>query len=99
MITREEVIHIAKLARIELTEQEIEKFQKDLSGVLDYFEILKTAPTEGIEPMMHAIVTENIEREDVSHAGNLEKVAALIEMTPQKENGFLKVQEVFKHEA
>ena len=44
MISKEEVEHIAKLARLELTEKEIEKMQKDLSAILDYFDLLKNAP-------------------------------------------------------
>jgi len=44
MISKEEVIKIAKLARLELTEKEIEKMQRDLSSILDYFEVLKKAP-------------------------------------------------------
>ena len=44
MISKEEVQHIAKLARLELTPQEIEKMQKDLSAIFDYFELLKKAP-------------------------------------------------------
>ena len=37
MISKEEVLHIAKLARLELTEEEVEKMQKDLTEILDYF--------------------------------------------------------------
>lgn len=44
MISKEEVEHIAKLARLELTKEEIEKMQKDLSAILDYFNLLKKAP-------------------------------------------------------
>ena len=44
MISKEEVQHIAKLARLELTEKEAEKMQKDLSEILDYFDLLKKAP-------------------------------------------------------
>jgi aspartyl/glutamyl-tRNA(Asn/Gln) amidotransferase C subunit len=44
MISKEEVEHIAKLARLELTEKEVEKMQKDLSAILDYFNLLKKAP-------------------------------------------------------
>ena len=40
MLSKEEVLKIAKLARLELTEQEVEKMQKDLSAVLDYFNLL-----------------------------------------------------------
>ena len=44
MISKEEVEHIAKLARLELTGKEVEKMQKDLSDILDYFDLLKKAP-------------------------------------------------------
>ena len=46
MISKEEVRHIAELARLELSEKEIEKMQKDLSAILDYFDLLKKAPTK-----------------------------------------------------
>ena len=41
MISKDEVRHIAKLARLELTESETAKMQKDLSSILDYFDLLK----------------------------------------------------------
>ena len=44
MISKEEVEHIAKLARLELSDKETEKMQKDLSAILDYFNLLKKAP-------------------------------------------------------
>lgn len=44
MISKEEVEHIAKLARLELTEKEVGKMQKDLSAILDYFNLLEKAP-------------------------------------------------------
>ena len=44
MISKEEVQHIAKLARLELTETEVEKMQKDLSAILDYFNLLQKTP-------------------------------------------------------
>jgi len=44
VISKEEVLKIAKLARLELTETEVGKMQKDLSSILDYFDLLKKAP-------------------------------------------------------
>lgn len=44
MISKEEVEHIAKLARLELTGKEVEKLQKDMSAILDYFALLQKAP-------------------------------------------------------
>ncbi|MCX6722438.1 MAG: Asp-tRNA(Asn)/Glu-tRNA(Gln) amidotransferase subunit GatC, partial [Candidatus Staskawiczbacteria bacterium] len=49
MILKEEVEHIAKLARLELTENEVEKMQKDLSAILDYFDLLKSASAPSLQ--------------------------------------------------
>ena len=49
MISKEEVEHIAKLARLELTEKEVGKMQKDLSAILNYFALLKKAPKVKVE--------------------------------------------------
>ena len=49
-LSREEVLHIARLARIALTEAEITKFSEQLSKLLDSFEILQQVDTEGVPP-------------------------------------------------
>ncbi len=64
MLTKEEVIKIASLARIELTDIEIEKFQKDLSSILDYVEELKNVDTEGLEIVSSVTGLENVTRPD-----------------------------------
>ncbi len=95
MLTKEEVQHIAKLARIELTEQEVGIFQKDLSEILSYFDTLKSAETSGIEPMTHSIPLQNVMREDLPQKQSLEVIQKLIEMAPETERGLVKVKEVF----
>ena len=55
MISKKEVEHIAKLARIGLTSGEIEKFQKELSSILDYFEKLEEVDVSEAEPTSHSI--------------------------------------------
>ena len=64
MITREEVQHIAKLARLGLTEQEVEKYQKELSAILGYIEKLKEVDVSKVEPTSQAVLLENIMRKD-----------------------------------
>lgn len=49
-LTNEQVLHIAKLARLELTEAQVEKFGGQLSDIFNYFEILSEVDTEGVEP-------------------------------------------------
>ncbi|MFQ6117961.1 MAG: Asp-tRNA(Asn)/Glu-tRNA(Gln) amidotransferase subunit GatC, partial [Candidatus Bipolaricaulia bacterium] len=60
----EEVLHIAKLAKLELTEEEVELFQEQLGKILDYFKKLEEVNTEGVELLKHVVATENIFRED-----------------------------------
>src|SRR3989338_8179310 len=64
MITRGEVEHIAKLARLGLTDKGIEKFRKELSAILDYVEKLKEVDISGVEPTSHSVLVENVTRKD-----------------------------------
>jgi aspartyl-tRNA(Asn)/glutamyl-tRNA(Gln) amidotransferase subunit C len=66
-LTREEVLHIAHLARIELKEEEVEKFQRELSEILTFVEKLNELDTEGIDPKFSVIPPENVLREDAPH--------------------------------
>jgi len=69
MISKEEVQHIAKLARLGLTEKEIKKFQKELSSILDYIEKLKEVDVSSIEPTSHSIT--NLPQKERSKKVNL----------------------------
>jgi len=64
MISKEEVKHIAKLARLGLTEKEIAKYQRELSSILDYVEKLKEVDVSRVEPTSHSIAMENVMRDD-----------------------------------
>ncbi len=95
MISKEEVQHIAKLARLGLTEEEIKKFQKELSSILDYIEKLKKVDIFKIEPTSHSIKVENITREDKARLK--EKSAdeeKLLELMPEKKERYLKVKSI-----
>jgi len=96
MITRKEVQHIAKLARLGLTEKEVRKFQKELSKILDYIEKLKEVDISKTEPTSHSIKVENVLREDASEEKNLEIRKKLIEMAPETKDGYLKVKSILK---
>lgn len=63
-LTEEEVKHVAKLAGLTLSPSEVKKFQKQLSEVLNYVEILKKVKTERVEPTSQVTGLENIFRED-----------------------------------
>jgi len=65
-LSKEEVKHIAMLSRLELKEEEVEKFQTQLSEILDFVEKLNELDTEGIDPKFQIIPPQNVLREDVS---------------------------------
>jgi aspartyl-tRNA(Asn)/glutamyl-tRNA(Gln) amidotransferase subunit C len=63
-LTREEVLHIAHLARIALSEEDVAKFQEQLSGILDHFEALTQLDTEDVPPTSHPLALESVMRPD-----------------------------------
>jgi len=63
-ITREEVLHIARLARLGVTDEDVEKFQKQLSNILENFDALKQVETKDVPPTAQSIPLENVTRED-----------------------------------
>lgn len=64
-ITREEMAHVAHLARLTFREEELGKFTSQLNDILLYMEKLNSADTTGVTPMTHATVLYNAFREDV----------------------------------
>ncbi|MCD6148720.1 Asp-tRNA(Asn)/Glu-tRNA(Gln) amidotransferase subunit GatC [bacterium] len=93
MISKEQTKHIAKLARIELNKKEIEKYQGELSKILDYIEKLKEVNVEGIQPMSHPVEIKNIMREDKKRQEKEGKMGEkLLEMVPDKKNRYLKTK-------
>lgn len=92
MITRKEVEHVAKLARLELKEDETEKLIEQFSNILDYFNQLSEVNTENVEPMAHAIPMVNVMREDkVDLPYSRDEILA---NAPLEEEGFFKVPRI-----
>ncbi len=94
MISKEEVEKIAKLARLELTAQEIEKMQKDLSEILDYFDLLKTAPKVKIEKPAVAKASAGGARIDEVLPRDIKTAEKLINAAPDKKDGYIKVKTI-----
>lgn len=93
MISKEEVLHIAKLARLELTDQETEKMQKDMSAILDYFDLLKSAPPAFAKD--NASVKKNILRIDEVKPKNIGDTEKLLADAPDKKDDYIKVKAIF----
>jgi aspartyl-tRNA(Asn)/glutamyl-tRNA(Gln) amidotransferase subunit C len=65
MLSRDQVLHVARLARLELTDEEVERFSGELSKVLDHIEkIEELGDLAGIEPTSHVVAVENALRAD-----------------------------------
>lgn len=63
-LSRDEVLHVALLARLELSEEEIERYTWELNRVLEHIEKLKELDVEDVEPTSHAVPLSNIFRPD-----------------------------------
>jgi aspartyl-tRNA(Asn)/glutamyl-tRNA(Gln) amidotransferase subunit C len=64
-LSREEVLHIARLARMALTEAEITRMSEQLSNLLDHFEVLQKVDTEGVPPTAQSVALQSVMRDDV----------------------------------
>lgn len=64
MIEREQVLHVAKLARLRLSEEEVERMVGELSGILGHVDRIGNLELEGVEPTSHVVALENVLRAD-----------------------------------
>ena len=94
MISKEQVRHIAKLARLQLQEEEVTQYQQDLSQILDYFDILKEVDTDNVEPMTHSVYHENIARADIPQSVDPDVISHMMRLMPAVKDGFLKVKTI-----
>lgn len=92
MITIKDVEHVAKLARLELSEDEKIKFSKQLGDILKYVEQMNEVDTTDIEPMSHAIPVVNVMRED--NVVSEQTKEELMANAPSKEDGFFRVPKI-----
>jgi aspartyl-tRNA(Asn)/glutamyl-tRNA(Gln) amidotransferase subunit C len=65
MLSRDQVLHVARLARLELTEEEVERFAGELSKVLDHIEKISELDLENVDPTSHVVEVDNVLRADV----------------------------------
>lgn len=91
-IDQGQVRKVAKLARLELAEAEVEEFTGQLSAILDYVEKMNELDTEGVEPLAHCLAISNVLRED-GVAESLGTEAALAN-APQRDGEFFKVPKI-----
>ena len=93
-ISKEEVLHVAHLARLEFSEEEIDLFTDQLADILDYVAKLNELDTSQVEPTYHALSLSNVFREDQVRESIPTEEA--LKNAPERENGFFVVPKVIK---
>jgi len=93
-IDKSQVKKVAKLARLELSEAEIEEFAGQLNAIIDYVERMNKLNTEGVEPMAHCLPVSNVFRDDIiKESLGTEKTLA---NAPQQDGQFFKVPKILE---
>ena len=95
-LSREEVIHIATLARVGFTEADVEKFCEQLSNILENFEVLKQVDTNNIKPTATVTEIQNVVRSDEVQPSLA--LADVLANAPRQEGEFFRVKAVLETE-
>lgn len=93
-ITCEEVVHVARLAMLEISGEEVALYTEQLNAILEYADKLKSLETEGVEPTAHVLPLRNVFREDEIRPG-LPREEALAN-APAEEEGLFRVPRVME---
>lgn len=92
-LSREDVLKLAKLAHLELTDEEVVKYQNELSEILDYVAQLQSVDTTGLEPTYQVTGLENSMRKDEVVDYGVSQ-AELLKNLPDRESSSIKVKRV-----
>ena len=93
-LKKEQVEHVAKLARFGLTDKEKRKFQKELSAILDFVEKLKQVKAGKVEPTAQVTGLENVSRPDKGRPKSKQERKKLLDFVPKTKDGYIKVRAV-----
>ncbi|AYV92526.1 Asp-tRNA(Asn)/Glu-tRNA(Gln) amidotransferase subunit GatC [Fusobacterium necrophorum] len=95
-LSREEVLKVAKLAKLKFSEEKIEKFQEELNDILGYVDMLNEVDTTEVEPLIYVHEAQNHFREDEARASL--KVEEVLRNAPNAEDGAIIVPRVVGEE-
>lgn len=95
-VSREEVLHIASLARIKLDEGRVDVLARELSAILDHMQVLSTVDTSSVKAAEHSGARGTPLRHDTSAPGNLSR--PLESFAPETKDGFILVPRLATHE-
>lgn len=95
-ITKKDVEHVARLARLALSEDEKERYTAQLESILGYIENLNKFDTSKVAPTTHVLPLFNIWREDVAEPTRLGSAADILKNAPDAEGPFFKVKKIIE---
>ena len=95
-LEKKEIEHIANLARLDLSDAELDLYGGQLSDILSYIDQLQEVDTTGVEPTAQVTGLENVLREDVVHSWDKKEQADALNQAPSLEGGQIKVKRVLK---
>ena len=95
-ISRADVAHVAHLARLALTDDELERFTEQLGAILDHAQDVAALDTSGVEPTAHPVPLDNVLRDDVVRP-TLDRVEVLSQ-APAAEGPFFRVPRILGEE-
>ena len=87
MIDRDQVLHVAKLARLKVTDDELDRMPEELSKILEHVETMNELDLDGVEPTSHVVDLTNVLREDVPRP-SLDRETALEQAPDAADGGF-----------
>ncbi|MBR0490961.1 MAG: Asp-tRNA(Asn)/Glu-tRNA(Gln) amidotransferase subunit GatC [Clostridia bacterium] len=93
-VSKEEILHIANLAMLNLEENEIEKYRENLVDILNFSETIKNAPTENLDITIGANEAKNIFRKD--EVKKFEDTASLLQNAPTQDQNMFKIPKVIQ---
>lgn len=91
-VNREEVLKIASLAKLSLTEEEVEKYTSQFNDILDYMHQLNELDTENVEPLSHVLELTNVTRKDVEESSLKRK--EVLKNAPESDGDYFIVPKV-----
>jgi aspartyl-tRNA(Asn)/glutamyl-tRNA(Gln) amidotransferase subunit C len=87
MIERDQVLHVARLARLRLSDEEVDRMAGELSQILEHVETMNELQLDGVEPTSHVVELQNVLREDVPRE-SLPRERALDQAPDAADGGF-----------
>ena len=92
VISPDDVCHVAKLARLALPEEQLQRFTGELESILEYVAKVGQVDTAGVEPMAHALPVKNVLRPDVAEPGL--PLEGVLQNSPETDGAFFKVPKI-----